>query len=158
MSVRVSRVLQRELEYEDYKEFFWIDSEVVSGYINNDARHFHTFVANRVQEIREHSDPSQWLHMGTKSNPADDDSRGLDAKDLNKGSRWINGPTFLWKLCQDWREINQTKSPVVSPDDKELKRISTFTSITKEQCELTERLVYFSNWFRASKALALYLK
>ena len=96
--------------------------------------------------------------MGTKSNPADDDSRGLDAKDLNKGSRWINGPTFLWKLCQDWREINQTKSPVVSPDDKELKRISTFISITKEQCELTERLVYFSNWFRASKALALYLK
>ena len=55
VSVKVSQTLQEELEYDEMNEFFWTDSKVVLGYINNDARRFHTFVANRVQQIRDHT-------------------------------------------------------------------------------------------------------
>lgn len=47
VSVKVSEVLAQELEYPSPEETFWTDSMVVKAYIQNDARRFHTFVANR---------------------------------------------------------------------------------------------------------------
>ena len=41
-------------------DVFWSDSKVVLGYIHNDSRRFHIFVANRVQQIRESTNPNQW--------------------------------------------------------------------------------------------------
>ena len=38
-------------------EHFWTDSNVVLGYIGNEARRFHTFVANRVQRIHFSTNP-----------------------------------------------------------------------------------------------------
>ena len=66
VSVKVIQTLQEELEYDEVDEFFWTDSKVVLGYINNDARRFHTFVANRVQQIRDHTSLKQWLYIDTK--------------------------------------------------------------------------------------------
>ena len=57
LSVEVSVFLQRELKYSEMKEVFWTDKEVVRGYISNDTRRFHTFVANRVQSILDHTTP-----------------------------------------------------------------------------------------------------
>ena len=53
VSVKISALLQRELEYENVTEWFWTDSKIVLGYIANNARRFHVFVANRVQQIRD---------------------------------------------------------------------------------------------------------
>lgn len=96
VSVRVSDMLRQELQYERVEEIFWTDSKVVLGYIKNDSKRFHVFVANRVQEIRDQTSPSQWRHIETKCNPADDASRGITAKELVESSRWISGPEFLW--------------------------------------------------------------
>ena len=103
VSVKVSQTLQEELEYDQVDEFFWTDSKVVLGYINNDARRFHTFVANRVQQIRDHTSLKQWLYIDTKNNHADDASRGLSAKSLVERKRWINGPAFLWDNEDSWK-------------------------------------------------------
>ena len=59
VSVRIGAILRKELEYEQITEVFWTDSKVVIGYISNDARRFHTFVANRVQQIRDRTSPDQ---------------------------------------------------------------------------------------------------
>ena len=50
---KMGGVLLKELEFDQIKETYWTDSKPVVGYINNDARRFHVFVSNRVQEIRE---------------------------------------------------------------------------------------------------------
>ena len=50
---KIGYILCKELEYKDMKETYWTDSKTVLGYINNDARRFHVFVGNRVQEIRD---------------------------------------------------------------------------------------------------------
>ena len=68
---KIGCVLRKELEYEEVKETYWTDSKTVLGYINNDARRFHVFVGNRVQEIRDKTSPDQWNYIGTKDNPAD---------------------------------------------------------------------------------------
>ena len=50
-SIRASKFLQKELRYEmEIEEMFWTDSDVVLGYISNDARRFHVFVANRANK------------------------------------------------------------------------------------------------------------
>ena len=157
VSVKVSQTLQEELEYDQVDEFFWTDSKVVLGYINNEARRFHTFVANRVQQIRDHTSLEQWLYIDTKNNPADDASRGLSAKSLVERKRWINGPAFLWNNEDSWKtpdlEHNMIK---LAPDDKEVKKVSIFaTAVKEEPISLLQRLEYFSDWFRAKRAIAV---
>lgn len=66
------------------------------GYIANEARRFHIFVANRVQMIRQSTDSSQWFYVQSKDNPADHASRGLSASELQT-STWFTGPTIVWQ-------------------------------------------------------------
>lgn len=60
VATRAADFLKRELEIQNIQEYYWTDSKVVLGYINNDARRFHVFVANRIQRIRSSTEPSQW--------------------------------------------------------------------------------------------------
>ena len=92
---KMSKFLCTELTYREMVEYFHTDSQVVLGYIKNEARRFHLFVANRVQKIREISDPNAWIYVDTHQNPADDASRGLTARQLLEGSCWLTGPEFL---------------------------------------------------------------
>ena len=74
-SVRISQQLRRELEYHIDREYFWTDSNVVLGYIRNESRRFHVFVANRVQEIQDSTSIDQWKYIESKENPADEAPR-----------------------------------------------------------------------------------
>ena len=55
ISVKISALLQKELQLLNVKETFWTDSEVVLGYIRNESRKFKVFVANRTEMIRDHT-------------------------------------------------------------------------------------------------------
>ena len=129
-SVRVSRTLGLELSYAGLEEVFWTDSKVVQGYIYNEACRFHTYVANRVQQVRDHTQPEQWKYVDSDNNPADDASRGLSPKDLLKASRWLRGPTFLWE-----------------PET------TVLNTVTIEPSYVLEVVKRFSNWFRAKRVL-----
>ena len=89
VSVKVGAMLRRELDVEDLKQTFWSDSQIVLGYITNEARRFRTFVANRVQLIRDNSEKEVWRYVDTKQNPADDASHGINASNIAKNSRWF---------------------------------------------------------------------
>ena len=45
------------------------------------------FVTNRVQLIRDNSNTNQWHYVDTKSNPADDASRGLNVTNIKRVQR-----------------------------------------------------------------------
>ena len=158
VSVRISKILQKELDYEDVDEVFWTDSKVVKAYIHNDSRRFHTYVANRVHQIREHTSPEQWKYVQTSDNPADDASRGLSPKNLSRESRWIKGPEFLWSPNCTWHKSNEEELITISEDDKEVKKASTMTTTLKKHATLLERLEYFSSWYRAKRAVAVCLR
>ena len=160
VSVKISASLRQELEYEITTETFWTDSMVVLGYIANDSKRFHVFVANRVQQIRDHTTPSQWKHVKTAENPADDASRGLSVDELVHQSKSLTGPDFLWKTELPSNE-DKTTDLEVSTDDPEVKRVQTFASQADEETDkghILERLEYFSDWNRAKRAVAVCLK
>ncbi|CAB4008321.1 uncharacterized protein LOC110040095, partial [Paramuricea clavata] len=125
----------------------------------NESKRFHVFVANRVQQIQEKTIREQWHYVDTKSNPADDASRGIRMQDLVDDSRWINGPAFLWKDESHWPTAGseREKGCEIAPDDPEIKKAVSLVTETKVSYpSFLSRLQYFSNWYRA-KAAARYL-
>lgn len=95
VAVRTGDMLKRELEVELSQETYWTDSKVVLGYIANEARRFHVFVANRVEHIKQSTESAQWRYVTSEDNPADHASRGLTAEQLID-SNWFKGPDLLW--------------------------------------------------------------
>lgn len=57
---------------------------------------FYVFVANRLQVIKEKTDPGQWHYVDTLENPADHAPRSLHVSDISSTS-WMSGPKFLWE-------------------------------------------------------------
>ena len=64
LSVKISALLWMELQLLNVWETFWIDSEVVLGYIQNESRKFKVFVANMIEMIKDHTDVYQWKPDG----------------------------------------------------------------------------------------------
>lgn len=154
VSVKTSNVLKEELGYADTEEYFWTDSKVVLGYINNEARRFHTFVANRIQKIHLSTTHQQWRYISTDQNPADHASRGLTISEL-MSSDWFTGPAFLWE-----REIllPDEAIPELPVGDPEVKGAQTLSTKTTEYDTLTDRLSGLSSWSRAVRAVARILR
>ncbi|KAJ8345841.1 hypothetical protein SKAU_G00300340 [Synaphobranchus kaupii] len=154
VSVKISDMLKEELGFPDAKEVFWTDSKVVLGYINNEARRFHTFVANRLQKIHLSTTPQQWKYVPTDENPADHASRGLTARELSS-SIWFTGPQFLWK-----KEIVLPEDgiPELTIGDPEVRSAQAIKTKTTEQVSIVDRLSKLSSWSRATRAIARILR
>ena len=95
VSVRLEKMIKRELKLAVNRSFFWTDSTSVLKYVANSHTRFHTFVSNRFSQIHDCSSPSQWRCVPSKLNPADDASRGLNVYELLTNSRWKVGPPLL---------------------------------------------------------------
>jgi hypothetical protein len=78
VAARVDRFIRRELNLPCSldKVEFWTDSTIVLGYIKCTDKRYKTYVAYRIEEIHDSSEPHQWRHCPTKQNPADLASRG----------------------------------------------------------------------------------
>ena len=157
-SVRISQQIHRELEYRIDEDFNWTESKVVLGYLNNESKRFHVYVANRVQEIQDCTDKKQWRYIESKQNPADVASRGMKAKEL-QDSRWILGPEFLWSKDCTWLNCDE-QSHILRDDGPEVKKSVTMTTSSsgKGKSTLDERVERFSSWYRAQRAVALCMK
>jgi len=149
--------LKNELEYEDIRDHYWTDSKVVLGFIGNDFRRFHTYVANRVQLIHVHTTPSQWRYVETALNTADEWSRGTSPKDSVEKSTWIKGPDFLKEPVECWLK-EETYEEHVDSDSPEVRNVKVNTSTVKESSDILKRLERFSSWFKAKMAVALGLQ
>lgn len=102
VSAAISNMLREELDLKVDKEFFL--GVFSSGYIENDDWRVPVSVVNRVQTIRDSTNPEQWFHIESKVNPADLASGGLTVTKLME-SNWFTGPEFLWA-----QEITTTQS------------------------------------------------
>ena len=76
---------------------------------------------------------------------------------LVERKRWINGPAFLWDNEVSWKILDLERNVLnLAPDDKEVKKVSVLmTAVKEEPISLLQRLEYFSDWFRAKRAMAV---
>ncbi|CAH2097522.1 unnamed protein product [Euphydryas editha] len=105
LSVKLCKSVLDSIRYRPDKVIHWCDSSVVLSWINGDLTKLKLFVANRVAEILDLSQPSCWRYVPTHSNPADLISRGVDAKGLGSLSLWWSGPDYLNKNDSEWPNL-----------------------------------------------------
>ncbi|XP_068671292.1 uncharacterized protein [Montipora foliosa] len=157
MSVRIGGMVSRELDDPVDSETYWTDSTTVLKYIRNEAKRFHVFVANRVQSIRDQTDPAQWRYVESKNNPADDGSRGLNGYQLSDQQRWIKGPNFLWLSESEWPEPPCVLNSVLN-NDPDVKKVQVLTTVVDEKADILARLARFSNWHCMKRCITWILR
>ena len=64
----VNITAKKKLGIEKLTKYFWIDTEVVLGYLVNDSRIFKIFVINRMQTIQEYNIVNQWRCIPSEDN------------------------------------------------------------------------------------------
>ena len=153
VAVKMSQKLKAELKMQIDDEYFWCDSQIVLGYINNDARRFHVFVANRVQFIRDHTRTDQWQYVSTQENPADHASRGRSVAQL-LASNWFTGPDFLWST--DMVKLSSIE-PSLMLGDPEVRACSLHTQ-SEDSSDLLDRFSRYSDWIFVSRIVARILR
>lgn len=80
----------------------WTDSMIVLSWLNSQGVRLKTFVLNRVCQILELTDRSQWRHVRTDKNPADIISRGITSSELIVAEEWWQGPKWMSTEEEKW--------------------------------------------------------
>lgn len=98
MSVRLKEtIIKCHDRIKPEKIVFWTDSHTVVRWIRSDHRKYKQYVANRVSEILDNSEISEWRWCPTLENPADVATRAKYPIMYNPEGKWKNGANFL--LC-----------------------------------------------------------
>lgn len=80
----------------------WSDLRTVLAWVRAEDRRFRQYVTQRVGEILEHTNKSDWQWVPKQHNVADDATQMTSNFNLEQTGRWYSGPTFLKMLELDW--------------------------------------------------------
>ena len=128
-------------------------------YIRNETKRFHTFVANRIEIIRDGSDPDQWRHVGGDLNPADDLSRGLSGEALLSSDSWIKGLAFLWEQKERWPQDPLSLDSISDADPEVNVDVNVHVTVAAVPfCPVVEYFRRTSSWHCLKKSVAWFLR
>ncbi|XP_077974458.1 uncharacterized protein LOC144430402 [Styela clava] len=160
ISARTDKFFRNELKIEILASYFWTDSTTVLRYLANEDKVFKTFVANRVNLIKEVSEINQWYYVPSKLNPADVASRVMSVDAFLNYPEWKSGPSFLWKCHDEWPEQPDFLHSV-SDGNLEIKKElpeKCFAAVKDQPCVLDDVVAKYSNWYHLKKIIAWMLR
>ena len=103
VAVRLKEQIVKEHETKIHNCNFWSDSTTVLQWIHSSHRKQQVFVANRVAEILDTTNVSQWNPLSGINNPADIGARAINVDEL-KRSEWLTGPAWFKQPESEWPE------------------------------------------------------
>jgi hypothetical protein len=135
----------------------WTDSTTVLWWINCTNKELKKYVANRQDVILDHSEASQWQHIGTHENPADIVSRGATIGELRVSELWWQGPQFLQKDPKYWPK--QASYEATEDAKKELKiKEEMNVCLTLQETSQFINLENYSDWTKLLRTVALLIR
>ena len=153
IGARLAKTIVSEHNLQIDEQVFWTDSKTVLCWLKSDPRNYQVFVANRLGELDELTNPDQWRWVPTKENPADDATKD-NPLDFSQTSRWINGPSFLVMESNHW-----PTTPTL--EDKERKdRVNTEAKVVlltfqgQQRHPALPEPTRFIRWYRLLRATA----
>ena len=90
----IAKLVPKEHKFNINRCVFWFGSQTVLQWINSDPLTYKTFFMNRLGEISEETNVTEWKWVPTTEDPADDATR-YAPNALENNSRWFLGPSFL---------------------------------------------------------------
>ncbi|XP_055591272.1 uncharacterized protein LOC129743311 [Uranotaenia lowii] len=136
-----------------YKTVFWTDSKAVFSWIRSERRKYKEFVAHRVGQILEVSNPEDWRWVPTKDNAADDLTKWSKSTEIHSDSRWFRGPQFLYFAEQHWPHQTQE----VEEFQEELRASVLFQNVVVSD-GLSMRIGNVSKWTVLVRMVATVLR
>lgn len=97
----LSLVVIMEHDYIIDSTYFWTDSSIEFQWIHEVCKRHPAFIANRIGEILDSTEPWQWNHCPGLLNSGDDGNRGLLVTTITSGSRCLLAPA--------WKEMAEEK-------------------------------------------------
>ncbi|GFT61886.1 uncharacterized protein NPIL_404891 [Nephila pilipes] len=138
--------------------FLWSDSTIVLHWIKGSAHNWKHFMANRVTEIQENTDPLDWRHCDGKLNPADLITRGCDAEELLYSTHWFCGPPFLSLPEEMWPISKLPPSKTIEGQSERRSKIEISLHCATEKNENGREPVLkfenYSSWERLRRLTA----
>lgn len=154
LATEIAEVILEEIDLRPDSIRFFTDSKVVLGYIHNQSTRFYVFVNNRVQRIRQSTQPEQWHYVPTEQNPADHGSRSVAASKLSS-TTWLTGPAFLRLQPKQLPEEHAVFDLIDPGSDVDVRPdINVLTTVISEKSIGSKRWERFSNWKVLVKAVA----
>ena len=148
MAVWLKEQIVKEHEMKINNCSFWSDLTTLLQWIHSSQRKQPMFVANRVAEILDTTDVSQWKQVSGINNPADIGTSANNLEEL-KRSEWLTGPAWLKRPDCEWLEqVN-----LIFASDEENKLSSVFT-IQAEEKKAIIQWERFSNFNRLVNTVA----
>ena len=121
LGVRLASEVGSALSIPKSDRRFWTDSMNVLHWVRSTSRKFKVDVGNRIAQVQETSESSQWNHLSGKMNPANRATRGLTVDKLAMDDNWWHGPDFLSKVQSSWprkRKLSLRKHFLVKQREK----------------------------------------
>lgn len=111
---RLTNRIQKNLSIPPEHCHLWSDSTVALSWVATPPNQQETYIANRITEIQQLTQQSNWYHIGTRENPADLISRGAFPNQLIESNLWWHGPQWLSQEPTQWPIRQCTKQkPIV---------------------------------------------
>ncbi|XP_063377497.1 uncharacterized protein LOC134664680 [Cydia fagiglandana] len=133
------------------RRYFWCDSSTVLYWIGNNTRRYKTFEANRLGEIDDLSQASEWRYVPTGLNVADIATR----ETFNYQSflnEWFKGPEFLYSDETCW------PANVLEPENEVGAKACMTVVENSRTCFPVPDPERFSSWLRFMRSTACVLK
>lgn len=147
IGARLSKYLLNSFEFKINDLFLWTDSKIVLYWIKSNSKRMKTYVAQRIGEIQELTNPSRWFYVPTDQNIADDATKLKDIE-INSDSYWFHGPLFLYKSIPDWPKSNYDENEMQNVEINEIKNTEFvgFSKNIEENNFVIPDVQRFSNW------------
>ncbi|XP_041675272.1 uncharacterized protein LOC121530366 [Drosophila eugracilis] len=153
LGTRLMDTVRREHDVSISRCVLWTDSKTVLHWISSTHRRYKQFVGNRVAEILESTEVSQWRWIPSAENVADDATRPQRHVDLSQGARWMSGPSFLRESEEQWPKPSPSDRD--SPHSAEEEMPCEFTLVIANEFIFLQR---FSNYNRLVRTTAWILR
>ncbi|XP_076246367.1 uncharacterized protein LOC143186569 [Calliopsis andreniformis] len=128
----------------------WTDSTIALAWLKKHPSTWKVVVTNRVSKVQTSLPNAEWRYVPTRSNPADLNSRGMDAADFLQSELWMFGPTWLKETEARWPAIP------ASVETDEGKRIA-HAHVATPKAEWNF-LYWFQSWRKLSRVTAYCLR
>jgi len=134
-------------EIDRHKCHLWTDSTVVLSWLNAQSNRLKVYVSNRVNQILELTNASQWNYVRTDKNPADMISRGTNVTEISASKLWWNGPDWLGISDELWEKIPRNR---LKEEEIPEQRTIQFALVGVQSNQ--ELVQHYSSWSRLQRA------
>ena len=156
---RLAKFIRREQRIDINSTHMWTESTTALQWIQGSDKRQQIFVAQRVAEILESTQASQWNHCPGPLNPTDDGTRGIPLSEFSNKSIWFTGPKFICEPECNWPklQLNDANTDTLQLNDQtgHMNEIAT-TPVSKTEQSFID-YSRFSKWTRIIRTNAYVL-